>query len=495
MKNKKTKKIFHKIFIPIAQILVIFVVFSYAFNYFSTDRFVKNEAREDITKAFDDIKSQLNAFKKSKDSEFTLKASTALIDRGNDTKVYVYDENYNDVAIFDNSVYINSEMTNFISTLLMNYELEENVITTINFNDREYLANTYVASDSLNIEEKYFIVIQDLTEKKAFMKSGLRSMLVVQLVLLLIAVFTVYRVAKDLSNPITNLAKESEKYVVGKGVTINNKHIDIDEVETLRSTLYTMQQNVDKESKRKNTIYENVAHDLRTPLVSILGYADGLKSGIIKDTKKACDIIIKTGNQLKEMIENILMLSRFDNDTYKTAFENIDINDLLIEQIEMIKVIDSDKNLLYESKLQDNKIIYTDRRLLTRIIQNILSNAIKYAKTKVIVSLSAYDHSLAIELNESSHTNDLHEPLRTGELCEPLRTGELCEPRFIISIKDDGDGINDTDINNIFARYYKGEYGHFGIGLAVAKNAISILGGDIKVNTSKGNGTTFSIYL
>ena len=368
------------------------------------------------------------------------------------------------VAIFDNSVYINSEMTNFISTLLMNYELEENVLTTINFNGREYLANTYVASDSLNIDEKYFVVIQDLTEKKAYIKNSLQSVILIQMILLLIAVLIVYKVAKDISTPITNLAEDSEKYVVGKGVTISEKNIDIEEVETLRNTLYDMQQNIDKESKRKNTIYENVAHDLRTPLVSILGYADGLKSGIIKDQKKACDIIIKTGNQLKEMIENILMLSRFDNDTYKPTYENIDLLDFISEQVELMKVIDSDKKLIIKSEL-DNARIYTDRKLLIRIIQNILSNAIKYANSTVTITLS-----------KSKHKN------RSGE------------PQFIISISDDGDGISEKDVNNIFSRYYKGDHGHFGIGLAVVKNAISILNGDIKVESKQGVGTTFTIY-
>ena len=466
MENKRTKKIFKKLFIPIALILIVFVIVSYAFNYFSTDRFVKNEAREDITEAFDDIRSQLNDFRKSSATEFKLEASSRLIDKGNDSKVYVYDENFKEVAIFDNSVYINSEITSFLSNLLMNYELEENVLTTINFNGREYLANTYIASDSLNIKEKYFVVLQDLTEKKAFIKSGLQSMIIVQALMLLIAVLVLYKIASDLSRPITKLADDSKKYVVGKGVTISDKFVDIDEVETLRSTLYEMQQNIDKESKRKNTIYENVAHDLRTPLVSILGYADGLKSGIIKDQKKACDIIIKTGNQLKEMIENILMLSRFDNDTYKPTYENLDVLDFISEQIELMKVIDSEKELILKSDLK-NTTIYTDRKLLTRIVQNILSNAIKYAKTKVTISV-----------NESQN-----------------RRGDYCKPAFSISISDDGNGIIDKDLSNIFSRYYKGDHGHFGIGLAVVKNAVSILGGDIKVESSRDSGTTFTINL
>ncbi len=473
MGNKKTKKIFYKIFVPVAFIFIVFAIISYVTNYISIDRFVKNDARDDIVEAFDDIRSQLDAFRDTGETDFSLEVSGNLIDRGNDTKVYVYNDNFEEVAIFDNSVYINSGMTAFLSTLLMNYELEEDVLTTISFDDREYLADTYVASSTLGIEEKYFVVIQDLTEKKAFMEEGLRSLILIQVALLLIAVIIVSKIAFDLSKPITNLAKDSNDYVVGKGVTISDKSLDIEEVEDLRVALYETQQNIDKEYNRKNTIYENVAHDLRTPLVSILGYADGLKSGIIKDTKKACDVIIKTGNQLKEMIENILMLSRFDNDTYKVSYADIDIDELMHEECDMIKMIDSDKTVEYVSHIEENSTFYTDRKLFVRLIQNLLSNAVKYAKSKVVVTITIKSNDKEREEQTISHHGQ----------------------NLIINVFDDGDGIEVEDLDNIFNRYYKGEDGHFGIGLAVVKNAVNMLGGSIKVESTKGIGTTFFVNL
>ena len=436
MKNQKTKKIFWKIFRPIAVLLVLFAIASFAFNYFSIDRFVKIHAEESITEAFNDIKKQLNDFKNSGAKDFTLKESSNLISKGNDTKVFVYDKDYKDLAIFDNSVYKDSEMTSFISSLLMNYELEENTLTTINFNNREYLANTYEASSGLNINERYFVVVQDMTEKTVLLQEGLRNMLLMQIIILLFAVFTVYRIAIDLSKPITELSEESNKYIVGKGVTISEKQIDITEVESLRSTLYNMQKKIDEEDKRKNTIYENVAHDLRTPLVSILGYADGIKSGIVKDTKKACDVIIKTGNQLKEMIENILILSRFDNETYTPTYEDIELISLLKEQIDLIKIIDNNKkiSLVYNDKNITKKLeseyklltINTDKKLLTRIIQNLLSNAIKYSNSEITVAVVA-------------------KPTKPFETLKQQSTE--------INITNDGPTLNKKNLNNIFTRY------------------------------------------
>ena len=453
MKNQKPKKIFIKIFVPLAIILILFAIISYAYNYISIDRFVKDNAKEKIIEAFDEVKRQLYDFEKSGEDVFKLQISDSLLNQDNNTRIYVYDENFREVALFDNTIYIDKDMTNFLSELLSNYELEEDVLTTIEFNNREYLANTYVAGYDLDIDEKYFVVVQDLTEKTRLIKESLLNIILIQILILILAVIIVYKIALDLSKPIINLSEESSEYVVGKGITIDDKSIDIKEVESLRDTLYKMQEKIEEDDKRKSTIYENVAHDLRTPLVSILGYADGLKSGIIKDKSKACDVIIRTGNQLKEMIENILVLSRFDNETYKSVKEDVSLNDVILEQVEMVKLIDSGKKITFEEKTKTT--INTDKKLIVRIIQNLLSNAIKYADTSIKVTLD----------------------------------------KNVIKISDDGEGISKRDVNNIFKRYYKGEDGHFGIGLAVVKNSVEYLGGSISVTSKKNQGTTFKISL
>ena len=457
--NKKTKKIFRKIFWPIVHILLIFAVATFAFNYFSIDRFVKENAKEKIEEAYSDVQKQLNDFATSGESEFHLKASENLINQSNNTKVYVFDEDFNPVALFDNSIYIDKEMTSFLSDLLMNFELEENVLTTIRFNGREYLVNTYMASSNLNINEKYFVVVQDLTDKRLLLRESSKNMLIVQGIILLLVLLTVFLIARDLAKPLIKLSKESENYVIGKGTTIDDNVISTKELESLRISLKNMQMRIDSEANRKNTIYENVAHDLRTPLVSILGYADGLKSGIIKDKNKACDVILRTGNQLKEMIENILVLSRFDNDTYKGSKEELSLVDLISEQVETVRVIDDNIKVEFENDLDDGGVIVSDRKLLIRIIQNLLSNAIKYAKSKVIIT---------------------------------ARTGE---PHYLVSVADDGDGIDKSNLENIFTRYYKGEDGHFGIGLAVVKSSVDYLGGKISVESKTGKGTTFIVEL
>ena len=282
--NKKTKRIFSKIFNPIVLIVVVYAIAAFLINYFSIDRFVKENAKEKLEEAYRDVVSQVSAYSNSDGKEFVLEPSEYLVSQSNNSQVYVFDKNYNEVSLFDNSIYIDKEMVSFLSSLLMDYELEEGIFTNITFNNKEYIANTYVAGNNLNINEKYFVVIQELTGKYNLLRESSIRLLLIQILMLMLVLITVFIVTRDISRPIIKLSNESREYIIGKGCTIDKNSFNTTELETLRQSLINMQNKIDKETNRKNTVYENVAHDLRTPLVSILGYADGLKSGIIKDT-------------------------------------------------------------------------------------------------------------------------------------------------------------------------------------------------------------------
>ena len=96
------------------------------------------------------------------------------------------------------------------------------------------------------------------------------------------------------------------------------------------------------------------------------------------------------------------------------------------------------------------------------VTQNLLSNAIKYAKETITIELKAAD--------DENYT-------------------------YNISIKDDGMGIEKENTEDIFTRYYKGEDGHFGIGLAVVKSAIEHLKGEVVLNSKIGKGTEFIVKI
>ncbi|WP_154865159.1 sensor histidine kinase [Neofamilia massiliensis] len=212
----------------------------------------------------------------------------------------------------------------------------------------------------------------------------------------------------------------------------------------------------------------NVSHELKTPLTSINGYAEMLMAGLVKeeDTKKFAGIIYEEGKHLLSMIEDIIKISKLDEE--KTALEkdNIDL-------IPLAKKIT--ENL--ETKAQANKVntnfigpdslfINTNKGLITELITNLYDNGIKYNKENGNLSLEIKDDLKNI---------------------------------FLI-FSDTGLGISKEDQARIFERFYTVDKSHnkkdsSGLGLSIVKHIVRILDGDIILKSELGKGSTFTIRL
>lgn len=443
---KKNKSIFTKIFLPIAIIIVLFAIISIYYAYYFIDINVKNDARIKIEDQYNellylDINNKLLHMQE-------IEGSTIVL----------FNDTYEFIKYYDDDKRAENNLIDFISGLLLNYELNSDIITTIKFENKEYLAKAYQTNSKSLFEAKYIVILQSLSNKKELIKRSLRNILIIYGFLQIILLIVTYMIAKDISIPLKRLSVDSNRFTIGNEITISNKKIGIKEVESLRETLQKMQKSINEEDKEKNIIYENVAHDLRTPLVSILGYADGIRTGIVKDTKKAANIIIKTGNQLKMLVENILLLSRFQNKTYEKSIEEYEMDFLLNEQIEQVKFIDTDKNIIF-NKSNDTIKICIDKKIFERIMQNLLSNAIRHANKNITISLHKEKNEIRIVVN------------------------------------NDGNVLSEDVKEHLFERYYKGENGNSGIGLSLVKEAISYINGKIEVISNLKDGTSFIITL
>lgn len=196
---------------------------------------------------------------------------------------------------------------------------------------------------------------------------------------------------------------------------------------------------------------QNASHEIRTPLMSIQGYAEGIAKGIFSDIKKAAEIICDESKRLNSLIEQLLILSRIENNTYENEFETMNMSDIIKEYIQKINgyAIKENKSLLLDVK-NDNIPVKINEQLLSQAVVNVISNCIKYAKTEVRVCVYKQN------------------------------------TKAVIRISDDGEGISQKDLPHIFERFYKGKKGNFGLGLSIAKSAIEFMGGSIKAYNDSG---------
>ncbi len=227
----------------------------------------------------------------------------------------------------------------------------------------------------------------------------------------------------------------------------------------------------ERESERtKNELITNVAHDLRTPLTSIIGYLE-LLSGPTKLTpemeKKYINITYTKAKRLEKLIEDLFGFTKLNYGKVSMKITKVDIVKLLSQLLEEFYPNFMDKDLAYE--LQSNvpaKIITADGNLLARLFDNLINNAIKYGAEgkRIVVKIHAADTIVTV------------------------------------SVTNYGYVIPGDELPLLFEKFYRVEQsrstntGGTGLGLAIAKNIVDMHGGTIGV-TSDLNGTVFTVRL
>ncbi len=180
-----------------------------------------------------------------------------------------------------------------------------------------------------------------------------------------------------------------------------------DMAENLNNMVEELRQLMDKEresERTKNELITNVAHDLRTPLTSIIGYLE-LLSGPVKLNeemqKKYLDITYKKSKRLQKLIEDLFGFTKLNYGKISMKVSKVDIVKLLSQMLEEFYPNFMEKNLAYE--LQSNvtaKVITADGNLLARLFDNLINNAIKYGSEgkKIIVKVDATDTVVTVSV-------------------------------------------------------------------------------------------------
>lgn len=220
--------------------------------------------------------------------------------------------------------------------------------------------------------------------------------------------------------------------------------------------------------KLRREFSANVSHELKTPLTSISGYSELLKSGMVqeKDIVRFAENIYDESANLINLIENIIKVSRLDEAQNSFEFSDVNLKDIIISITNRLQNKANIQNISIKLDLED--IVYNcSDHVINEIFYNLIDNSIKYNIKDGFVDIS----------------------------CEKL------ENNIQISIKDTGIGINENAISRIFERFYREDLSHSseisgtGLGLAIVKHGVNLHGGTISVSSKKNKGSEFLITL
>ena len=271
-------------------------------------------------------------------------------------------------------------------------------------------------------------------------------------------------------------------------------------------------QRVENTNSMQREFINVAAHELRTPIQSVLGYTELLLEGETDDRKKQALIrILHQSERLRKLASDILDVARIEGKTFRLTMKPLNLNSVIAniikdyvnrlenyksheitaKKLSNVNVSNDDKRskygktmitkLLFKSKLKDEEHIFieADKERLTQVIDNILDNAFKFTDAEGSVTVTLVKQ-------------EAHSPPRKPQLGEQIEQQQYAN----IIIRDTGTGIDPQILPRLFSKFATKSHRGTGLGLHISKNIIEAHGGKIWAeNNGNGKGATFTIAL
>lgn len=214
----------------------------------------------------------------------------------------------------------------------------------------------------------------------------------------------------------------------------------------------------------------NVSHELRTPIAAILGYAETLQSGALLDGvhgPQMVDIIHRQSERLSELVTDLLELSRLDAGERPLVVGSVAVGEVVTRAAEAVEPRATAKHITITHHVAAGLAATGDAKALEQVLVNLLDNAVKYTPEGGSVELTARHEASRVEL----------------------------------SVRDTGLGIEAKHLPRLFERFYRvdrgrsREMGGTGLGLSIVRHLVSAMGGDVRVQSQLGLGSTFTVTL
>ena len=215
---------------------------------------------------------------------------------------------------------------------------------------------------------------------------------------------------------------------------------------------------IEKEAERQQTFFQNASHELKTPLMAIQGYAEGIQAGVM-DTASAAEVILAESDRMTELVDELLDISKIDMGRQRLALSEMDVRELLYDSIRAVEPAAAASGIAIVPDFPEEPVMVScDDTRLRRAVTNILSNGVRYARSQLRLTCRADKRHVTIQ------------------------------------IQDDGDGIAEADLPHIFDRFYMGKSGKSGIGLALTREIIHLHKGTIRAYNGD-SGAVFEISI
>jgi len=363
-----------------------------------------------------------------------------------DLQLFLYDRNQNKIILstMSNEVVEGfAQQNNFANG---SKELWE-------FGNNKYVNSRILFASPRGLE---LILLTPLNDLQKVQGNFIVSLSIVFLVGAVVAVILSYFLTRKLVTPLSRLKRQLKK--------IENRQFDdierikaTGEIKEVEQSVYDMAEELQRYMNSQQAFFQNASHELKTPLMTIQGYAEGIRDHVFDatDSEQGLEIMVTEVNRLKKIINEMILLAKLDSEQSEYRRENVQVIKV-IEQVvgrTLPLVNEQEIDLNYDQ----NPHIYLeiDEEKFLRALLNITINGIRYAQSQVDIRMEKDDDTIQIV------------------------------------VEDDGPGVPEDILPHIFHRFVKGKGGETGLGLAIARAIVEQSGGKITVDTSQLGGAKF----
>lgn len=315
---------------------------------------------------------------------------------------------------------------------------------------------------------KAYLIIAIPLEESALVLSNLKYILFISYPIMLLLLFSVSRIiAGRIISPINNIIITAEKISrdnISERISTPPRK---DELYNLTVTINNLLDRLEDTILRERQFTADASHELRTPISVIKGTLEVLirKERNPEQYKEKIKYVISETDRMANLVENLLSLARFESGFIEPMIGEINLENIIQNVIVRFDKVIKEKQIGIEYKINNSVKIEADASMIEIIVENLISNSIKYSNNESSVIIQLY--------------ND--------------RT------KNVFSITNFGHVISSEHINNVFNRFYRTDENRGssiegkGLGLAIVKRLVELQGFNISVDSSKIHGTTFRV--
>ena len=450
MKNKLATKIF--IYLAIFSLFILIFLFFFQVIFINTFyEWTKTRTIKNLSKDILVTERDTSLYDKLDRVSYKENVCIELTNSNGDN---LYSSNGSNCRLRSRTIkrnFINSNKESKTYNLVNNFTKEKSIMSATKLSNNLYI---FISTSLIPLDSTINIIEQQL--------------IVVSIVVLLLSIVVAYFISKRLSLPIIKISKAAKLISKGKFKTKFETTSDIKELVDLTNALNDMKDELSKTEELQKDLMANVSHDLKTPLTMIKAYAELILDININDKEKCKNnltIIIEEVNRLNTLVNDILALTKVENDLDKLDISSFDLIKLIEKIVKQhnIYVIKDGYSIEFIHNNIKELMIDADKKKIEQVIYNLLNNALNY---------TGEDKKVIIKIVED-------------------------DKDYTIMVIDSGKGIDKKEIDHIFDRYYRSKKNHkryvygTGLGLSIVKNILLLHNYEYGVTSKKNKGTTF----